>query len=95
MESWLSLTVSSQNACAINVPLASVSCGHQRTLPGVQTSRSAPIAQVETAICKQVLAPYKRGVRPGRLRRTLRYIQATRARWNRPKHEVKTRTTQS
>jgi hypothetical protein len=44
---------------AISVPLTPVRSGASRTLPGAPQPWSAATAQVETALCKQVLAPYK------------------------------------
>ena len=38
------------------VRLGPVMCGHSRTLPEAQTSRSGRLAQVEKAICKQVIS---------------------------------------
>jgi hypothetical protein len=44
------------------VPLTAVTAGTLRSLADSTWPRSALYAQVDTALCKQGLAPYKRGV---------------------------------
>ena len=47
---------------AIGVPLTLVSSGTLRSVAVIRQRSPEPLSQVDTAICKQVSAPYKRGV---------------------------------